>query len=101
MAINTGSDGDDEKSPTLARVLQIPRKSFGSSSSRNASKKDSPQTPDSAATGGDGALRGLFRKKEGKVRDLESESVKGKAVEQDEVDEDFVALQVSRPQSII
>lgn len=101
MAINTESDGDDEKSPTFTRALQIPRKSVGSGSSRKVSKKDTSQTPDSAASGGDGALRGLFRKKEGKARESTSDSVKGKAVEQDEADEDFVALKVSQPQFII
>lgn len=101
MTINTGSDGDDEKSPTVARMMQIPRKSVGSGSSKTLFKKDTPQTPESGASGGDGTLRGLFRKKEGKAKDFISDSAKGKAAEQDERDEDVVTLKVSRPKFMV
>ena len=96
VTMNTGSDGDDEKSPTFERVMQIPRKSVGSGSSKVLSKKDTPKAPESCASGGDSTLRGIFRnKKEGKAKDLVSDSAKGKAAEQDEESDNLVTLKVS------
>lgn len=95
MMRDTGSDGDDEKSPTFGRIMQIPRKSVGSGCSKALSKKDTTQTPDCGASGGDGSLRGFFRKKEWKAKDFISDSAKGKAAEQDEGNDDIVTLKVS------
>jgi hypothetical protein len=95
MAIHAGSDGDDEKSPTVARVMQIPRKSVGSGISRNIVNKDTSQAQESVFGGGDGTFKALFRKKDGKVKDSGSGSAKGKAAEQDEGQENAVALKVS------
>ncbi len=95
MAIHAGSDGDDEKSPTVARVMQIPRKSVGSGISKTVVTKDTSQAQESVFGGGDVTFKALFRKKDGKVKDSGSGSAKGKAAEQDEGQENAVALKVS------
>lgn len=95
MTANAGSDGDDEQSPTVARLMQIPRKSVGSGSSKTPINKDSLQAQEGSSSGGDGTLRGLFRKKDGKGKEPARNSAKGKAAEQDEAGKELVASKVS------
>lgn len=95
LTTNAGSDGDDEKSPTVGRIVEIPRKSAGSDSSKAGPKKDTTQTPESGAGGGDGILWGFFRKKEGKAKDYMSGPAKGKPAEQDEGKKDILTEKVS------
>lgn len=94
MTINTGSDGDDEKSPTFDRTMQIPRKHVGSGSSKALSKMDTPQAPEGGPNGGDSTLRGFFRKKDGKAKEVISKLAKGKTTEQEKGEADFATLKV-------
>ena len=85
VAITTGSDGDDEKSPTTTttRAMQLPR------------KKNPPSTPEGIASSGHGNSHVRLKKKEGKAKESVSDSAKGEEAEQVEEDKDVVALKVS------
>lgn len=97
MKINAGIDGDDEKSPTFGRSIQISRKVFGSGNSKEPSKKDTLQTHERCSGGGDSTLRSFFRKKDGKAKDLISRLAKSKTAEQDDADIDSANLKVRWP----